>query len=46
MGFQGPRQGTHTEVKRASPVATSLASNLVPELRRQHDFTLGHLGFF
>ena len=33
-------------MKRGSPLATSLASKIVPAPRRQHDFTLGHLGFF
>ena len=46
MGSQGARQGTQQEVKRGSPVATSLASKIVPAPRRQHDFTLGHLGVF
>ena len=44
--LQGTRQGTQNEVKRGSPVATSLASKIVPAPRREHDFDLGYLGPF
>ena len=44
--LQGTRQSSENWVKRGSPVASSLASKIVPALKREHDFHLGHLVFF
>ena len=44
--LQGTRRGSQNEVKRGSPLASSLASKIVPALKREHDFHLGHLVFF
>ena len=43
---QGAHQSSENEPKRDSPLASSLASKIVPALKREHDFHLGHLGFF
>ena len=44
--LQGTRRSSENEVKRGSPVASSLASKIVPAPKREHDFHFGDLGFF
>ena len=44
--LQGTRQGSENEPTSSSPLASSLASKIVPAPRREHDFALGYLGFF
>ena len=44
--LQGTRQGSENEPKSGSPLASSLASKIVPAPRREHDFDLGYLGPF
>ena len=44
--LQGTRLGPENELKRGSPLASSLASKIVPVPKREHDFHLGYLGFF
>ena len=44
--LQGTRRSSENEVKRGSPVASSLASKIVPALKREHDFHFGYFGVF
>ena len=42
--LRGQTQNTENEVNRGSPVALSLASKIVPALKREHDFHAFHPG--
>ena len=44
--LQGTRRSSENEVKRGSPLASSLASKIVPAPQREHDFHLGYLAPF
>ena len=44
--LQGTRRSSENEPKRGSPVASSLASKIVPAPKREHDFHFGYFGFF
>ena len=40
--LQGTRRSSENEVKRGSPLASSLASKIVPAPKREHDFHFGY----